>query len=193
MNCLVCRTKSCRSNQSCGGEKFSAGQILEKYHGEDTAPVIQGAASLVDGGRAGGLSRIEELLEFAASMKYAKVGLAYCYGMEAMAEGIRNLFLERSIPCIGISCTCGAMSQREVNTESMLTGVSCNPLSQAAQMKAEGVDLAVSVGLCMGHDILFQREFDGDQTTLVVKDRVFSNCPVKGVETLLSFPKESQN
>ncbi|MCF6334814.1 MAG: hypothetical protein L3J12_03640 [Spirochaetales bacterium] len=56
MNCLVCRTKSCRSNISCGGEKFSTDQVLDLYHTRETASVIQGAASLVDNGRAGELS-----------------------------------------------------------------------------------------------------------------------------------------
>ncbi len=191
MNCLVCRTKSCRSNISCGGEKFSTDQVLDLYHTRETASVIQGAASLVDNGRAGELSRIEELLDFAVSLNYTKIGLAYCYGMESLAVDIRNLFLERGLSCIGVSCTCGAMSQKEVNLKSPLEGVSCNPLSQAKQMMADGVDLAVTVGLCMGHDILFQREFDRDQTTLVVKDRVFSNCPVKGVGKLKISSKES--
>ena len=136
----------------------------------------------MDNGKAGNLSRIEELLEFAGEMNYKKVGLAYCYGMEPLAMDIRSLFLKRAIPCTGISCTCGAIPQKVVNPESTLEGVSCNPLGQAGQLMLDGVDLAVVVGLCMGHDILFQREFNRDQTTLVVKDRVFNHCPVQGIE-----------
>jgi len=186
MNCLSCRSKSCRTGVSCGGEKFQREEVLAKYHGKSEAAVVETAAKLVDGGRAGTLSRIEELIEFVKTSDYKKVGLAYCYGMEKLAEDVRHLFTESDIRCIGISCTCGAMGQNEINSESDLPGVSCNPISQAKQMEAEGVDLAVVIGLCMGHDILFTREFSEDQTTLLVKDRPNNHAPLEGITKLLS-------
>ena len=115
-------------------------------------------------------------------MGYRKVGLAYCWGMVALAETVREIFAANGIRAVGISCTSGGFSQQEVNEQSSLPGVSCNPLSQAAQLNAEGVDLAVVIGLCMGHDILFNREFSGDVTTLLVKDRPNSHNPLAGIE-----------
>ena len=182
MDCLSCRRKSCRSVQSCGAEKFRKNDVLDTYGQVKHSQLVRNAASLVDNGRGGTLSRIQELIEFAVGGEYRKVGLAYCYGMEKTAGDIRRMFLDGGVPCIGISCTCGAMAQSEINSESRLPGVSCNPVSQAAQLTAEGVDLAVQVGLCLGHDILFTREFAGDQTTLVVKDRVHGHNPLAGVE-----------
>ncbi len=181
MNCLNCRAKSCRVNQSCGAEKFSRDEVRNQYHRPVAAKMVKAAAVLVDDGRAGTLSRMEELLEFAGRGGYNKVGLAYCYGMEKTAETVADLFRKQNLPCIGISCTCGAMGQNELNNDSELEGVSCNPLGQARQMTEEGVDLAVVIGLCLGHDILFQREFKGDQTTLIVKDRVYNHNPLKGI------------
>lgn len=184
MDCLVCRSKSCRVNQSCGGEKFSLEQVRDHYHQKATASIVQASVSLVDNGRAGTLSRIQELLEYSKTSGHKKIGLAYCYGMEKLAEHVRNLFLQRDIPCIGISCTCGAMSQKEINSQSFLERVSCNPLSQARQMMEEKVDLAVVIGLCLGHDILFQKEFKRDQTTLIVKDRVYNHNPLEGISQI---------
>ncbi len=181
MNCLLCPGKSCQTTVSCGAEKFSAEVVLDKYRQEDEAAIVRGASSLVDDGRAGKLSRIQEVIEFAEGQGYKKVGLAYCYGMETEAKLIRDQFLKRNIPCVGISCTTGGLSQNEVNSQSTLTGVSCNPISQAQQMMKDKVDLAVAIGLCLGHDILFQKEFKGDQTTLVVKDRVYNHSPLLGV------------
>ena len=181
MNCLLCQGKSCRTTVSCGAEKFSKESVLDKYHQKDESSIVQAAALLVDGGRAGELSRINELIEFVKAMTYKKVGLAYCYGMEKEAGMVRDMLLEQNIPCVGVSCTAGAMSQREVNSLSELSGVSCNPISQAQQMMKDNVDLSVAIGLCMGHDILFQKEFKGDQTTLVVKDRVYNHNPLLGV------------
>jgi uncharacterized metal-binding protein len=62
-------------------------------------------------------------------------------------------------------------------------------LNQAAQLNAQKAELAVVIGLCMGHDILFNREFDGDITTLVVKDRTNGHNPMQGITK--SSPKAS--
>ena len=67
------------------------------------------------------------------------------------------------------------------NRESDLPGLSCNPLGQAAQINAAAPDLTVTMGLCLGHDILFHRHLEGDVTTLVVKDRVHGHAPRKGL------------
>lgn len=186
MNCLSCRAKSCRTNASCGIESFDPEQTRASYHESEHQHIVQQAAQLVDGGRAGTLSRIEELIEFSKSMGYRKVGLAYCYGMEALAEDVRSLFRGAGVNAIGISCTVGAFSQQEVNEKSNLPGVSCNPINQAAQMNAQKVDLAVVIGLCLGHDILFNRHIDADVTTLIVKDRVHNHYPLEGITQMLS-------
>jgi uncharacterized metal-binding protein len=46
------------------------------------------------------------------------------------------------------------------------------------------VDLALAVGLCVGHDLLFHRYVRAPMTTLVVKDRVTCHNPAA---PLLSF------
>lgn len=193
MNCLACRAKSCRSGLSCTLEQPEPDKMIAAYHQQEVQQIVQTAARLVDGGRAGELSRIEELIEFAGDMGYKRVGLAYCYGIEELAGDVLRLFRDAGIPAIGISCTVGALSQHAINTASTLPGVSCNPITQAAQMNAEGVDLAVAMGLCLGHDILFNREFTGDVTTLVVKDRVHAHHPVKGIKALSQNPAENDS
>ena len=181
MNCINCKRKSCRSALSCGAESFDIDTHTGIYHEEGHQQVVQHAAKLVDGGRAGELSRIEELIEFSKTMGYKRVGLAYCYGMEPLAGKVLKLFKAAGVPVTGVSCTVGGVAQKDINKESELPGVSCNPVNQAAQLKAEGVDLAVTIGLCLGHDILFHRNFTGDVTNLVVKDRVHAHAPVSGI------------
>lgn len=183
MNCLACSMKSCRKTISCGAESFDIDTALDRYHENNNQQVIQKAAHLVDGGRAGSLSRMQEIVEFAKEMKYQNIGIAYCYGMERLAQQVRSILVSEGLHAFGVSCTVGAFSQDAVNVQSTLTGVSCSPLNQAAQLKAQKADLAIVIGLCMGHDILFNREFDGDVTTLVVKDRTNNHAPVEGIET----------
>ena len=50
------------------------------------------------------------------------------------------------------------------------------------QLNAEKVDLVLIMGICLGHDILLQRNLQADSTTLLVKDRVFRHNPLLGLE-----------
>ena len=48
----------------------------------------------------------------------------------------------------------------------------CNPILQAKQLNAGKTDLNVVIGLCVGHDSLFNKYSDALVTTLLTKDRV---------------------
>lgn len=66
-------------------------------HGEaGNQKVIQAAAELVDHGRAGTLSRLEETIEFAKLMDYKRIGLAYCYGKEGEAKAMAYVWATTS-------------------------------------------------------------------------------------------------
>ena len=84
MNCTRCNAKSCRAGISCGNEKFDIENITQQFLSPNNQKIVQAAAHLVDNGRAGTLSRVEEIIEFIKLMQYQKVGLAYCYGMESI-------------------------------------------------------------------------------------------------------------
>ena len=117
-------------------------------------------------------------------MNYNKIGLAYCYGMEQTAMKIKKIFIENSLDIIPISCSVGGLTQSEINTASCIHKVSCNPIGQAEQLNSENVDLTIVMGICLGHDILLHKNLNMDFTTLVVKDRVYNNNPIKIFETI---------
>jgi uncharacterized metal-binding protein len=54
----------------------------------------------------------------------------------------------------------------------------CNPIAQAEVLNAEQVDLAVMLGLCVGHDTLFIKYCRVPCTVLAVKDRVLGHNPL---------------
>jgi len=180
MDCTSCTfDKQCRSTETCKATSFKKEEAILKYLEE--TEIVQAAASLVDNGRAGTLSRLQETIEFAKKMKYKRVGLAYCYGMEKEVQDISGIMRNSGLNVRSVSCTVGGIAQNEVNPESAYCTVSCNPIGQAMQLNTENVDLVVMIGLCMGHDILFQREVKADCTTLVVKDRVFNHAPLREI------------
>lgn len=182
MNCTKCTSKNCRKLETCKLQSIDKKSIIEAYHINENQAIVQAAANLVDNGRAGTLNRLQEIIAFAKEMNYKKIGLAYCYGMEIEASIIQNLIKNEGINVIAVSCTVGGMPQNDINKSSSINKVSCNPLSQASQMNSEGVDFAVMIGLCLGHDVLFQKYIHADVTTLVVKDRVLNHAPLDCVK-----------
>ncbi len=50
MDCTRCGRKACRTAAACGAEAFDRGDVRDTYHCEETAPVVEAAARLVDHG-----------------------------------------------------------------------------------------------------------------------------------------------
>ena len=182
MNCTSCDDKVCRKQQtSCDRESFDKAEVIDEYQYVSNREIVKAAAELVDSGRAGTLSRMEEIVEIAQTMGYKKLGLAYCYGMEQYANAIETLLVGSGFDVSAVSCSVGGLKQSEVNSSSCIHKVSCNPLGQAEQLNAEKVDLTLVVGICLGHDILLNRTLNMDFTTLVVKDRKFNHAPLMAI------------
>ncbi len=180
MNCTRCNNKVCRTTQTCQATAFDTKSLKMEYLTEQE--MVQSAAALVDDGRAGTLSRLDEIIEFSKAMDYKLLGLAYCYGMEREAALVRDRLKKSGLNLEAVSCTVGGIAQNQVNEKSQIKNVSCNPLGQAAQLNRVEPDLVVTMGLCLGHDILFNRAIEADVTTLVVKDRVHNHAPLKALE-----------
>lgn len=168
---------------SCALPKFDKQDIVDMYTQDDNAKIVEAAAVLVDNGRAGTLSRFQEIIAFAREMNYKKIGFAYCYGMEVKAAQISNIFISEGFLVSAVSCTVGGIAQDEINSSSCIHNVSCNPIGQSTQINAENVDFVVTMGLCLGHDILFQKYIHAPATVLAVKDRVHNHAPLEEFET----------
>jgi uncharacterized metal-binding protein len=182
MDCVQCNIKSCRATEPCKAQKFDADELMSAYHLPDNMKIIQAAANLVDKGRAGTLSRLQEVIEFSKSMNFQRIGIAYCYGMEIETALISTIFRESGFKTFPVSCTTGGFKQSDVNIESNIEKVSCNPLAQAGQLNAESVDFTITVGLCLGHDILFNKHIKSYTSTLIVKDRVHDHNPIDALK-----------
>ena len=50
-------------------------------------------------------------------------------------------------------------------------GVSCNPAGQAKYLEDKGTELNIMMGLCLGHDMIFNARSKAPVTPLLVKDR----------------------
>ena len=185
MECTLCKSKSCRDLVSCGNESYQRDSILGAYRDPETLETMRSASRLVDGGRAGTLSRLEEIAAFAQDRSWKRIGLAYCRSIERDAALVSKYLRSKGLRVEAVCCSTGAITQDEIDSEAKKHKVSCNPLGQAEQIRAFDADFVVDMGLCVGHDILFRAAMCGvPGTTLAVKDRTSGNDPMLSVRRL---------
>lgn len=69
----------------------------------------------------------------------------------------------------------------------------CNPIAQAMIVNHAQVDLAIMLGLCIGHDTLFIKYCDVPLTVLAVKDRVLAHNPLAALYMSTSYYRRLRN
>jgi uncharacterized metal-binding protein len=69
----------------------------------------------------------------------------------------------------------------------------CNPIVQAMIINRSKVDMAVMLGLCIGHDTLFIRYCKVPLTVLAVKDRVTGHNPLAALYTSGTYYSRLKN
>jgi len=129
--------------------------------------------------------RILELIQFAQKCGYKKLGIAFCGGLANEARMLTDLLENKGFEVVSVRCKVGATPKERIgikpeekirgpdNYESM-----CSPITQAEVMNAENVDLAIMLGLCIGHDTLFIKYCRVPMTVIAVKDRVTGHNPL---------------
>jgi uncharacterized metal-binding protein len=181
MDCSKCTLKGCRNGSPC---KDGSEDYLENYLSATNHDYVRAASQLIDNGRAGTLNRLEEIVEYSKLRGYKKLGVAYCYGLERYAALLRNYLERYGFQPVLVSCIVDSLRENQLDPEKTSASVSCNPIGQAYVLNSSGAELTLLIGLCLGHDILIQKNFKMDFTTFVVKDRVFSHNPLEALKVI---------
>lgn len=134
------------------------------------------------------LPRIEETIRFAKKCGYTRLGIAFCIGLRDEAQQVALIFKAKGFDVISVCCKVGRIPKESLGISPQEKIVSpdvfepaCNPVGQAYIMNAEKVDLAIQLGLCVGHDTLFMQHCKVPGTVLAVKDRVLGHNPLAAV------------
>ncbi len=138
--------------------------------------------------------RIVELIQFGHKMGYKKLGLAFCTGLSAEAEIVTRILQNQGYEVVSARCKMGGVPKEfiGIQPEEKIGGplsceTMCNPIAQAELMNAQAVDLAVVLGLCLGHDTLFFQYCRVPTTVLAVKDRVTGHNPLAAIYLSSSY------
>ncbi len=138
--------------------------------------------------------RILELIEFSKKCGYKKLGLAFCSGLSTEALTLTEILENKGFDVVSVRCKVGATPKERIGIkpEQKIRGAAnwesmCNPITQAEVINAEKVDLAIMLGLCIGHDSLFIKYCRVPMTVIAVKDRVTGHNPLAALYTINSY------
>ena len=109
MKCLECPEKSCKiSGKDCNGKKQD---IVAAYKANGKDETYSHADRLVSNGRAGTLSKLEEIAEFCHLEGYTRIAIAYCYSMEGLAVKTMNYLEGQGFKVDSDRCTVNSLDQ----------------------------------------------------------------------------------
>lgn len=145
-------------------------------------------AALTESEGYGVLTRIEEIMLYAAKCGYQKLGLAFCIGLKSEAATCSKILRANGFSVESVCCKNGSIPksafgvtrEQQVRPE-LEEEVACNPIGQAQLLEKSGCQLAILLGLCVGHDTLFIRSTDMPVTVLAAKDRVMGHNPLAAI------------
>jgi uncharacterized metal-binding protein len=129
--------------------------------------------------------RLEETIQFAGKCNYRKIGMAFCVGLKQEARMLTDIFSAKGFEMVTVNCKVGGVPKESIGLKPeekiappAMMETMCNPIAQAEVLNAEQVDLAILLGLCVGHDTLFLKYIRPPCTVLAVKDRVLGHNPL---------------
>jgi len=129
-----------------------------------------------------GSNRVQEIKNYARKAGIKRIGIAHCVTFPQEAEKVKQ-FLSDEFEVFSIDCKCGHITKHEMlGCEGK--SVMCNPAGQAEYLKENNTGLNISMGLCVGHDMVFNQKSASPVSTLVVKDRTNNNNPIETINNL---------
>ncbi len=146
------------------------------------------------------LPRIEELIQFARKCGYKTLGLAHCGGLAEEARLLTGILEKNGFKVVSVQCKAGGVPKERIGVPAECKiadpdewETMCNPIAQAMVLNEAKVDLAVMLGLCIGHDTLFIKHCEVPLTILAVKDRVLGHNPLAALYTSGSYYRRLAN
>ncbi len=179
MQCALCKEKKCRTGQNC--TRFDLRAVTENYDQEDKR--LMRAAAAIEGRHYMQLSRFEESVKFAQELGCTKIGIAFCVGLSQEASYIVQYF-QKFFAVESVCCKVCGVDKHEFELEQIKSDAfeaMCNPAQQAAILNAAKTELNFTVGLCVGHDMIFNRHSEAPVSGLVTKDRLLAHNPLGAI------------
>jgi uncharacterized metal-binding protein len=131
-----------------------------------------------------GVSRVQEIKNFARNAGIKRIGIAHCVSFPKEKEAVRK-FLSDEFEVFSVDCKCGKVTKQEMLGIAG-NSIMCNPAGQAEYLKNNETELNISMGLCVGHDMIFNEKSAVPVTVLLIKDHANRKNPMESINNLIS-------
>lgn len=115
------------------------------------------------------IDRVQEIIEYAREAGIQKIGIANCTTFNKEADQLNSILCDAGFSVDKVNCKYGRVPFTDLVPG--YKGVTCNPAGQAKYLEEKGTELNIMMGLCLGHDIIFNSKSRAPVTPLIVKDR----------------------
>ena len=113
--------------------------------------------------------RIQEIIAYAKEAEIKKIGIAYCTTFTKEAKVLETILSNEGFHVDKVNCKYGKVPFSDIIPD--YNGITCNPAGQAKYLEERNTQLNISMGLCVGHDMIFNSKSEAPVTPLIVKDR----------------------
>jgi len=115
------------------------------------------------------LDRVQEIIEYAETAGIKRIGIANCIIFNKEADRLEEILAEAGLIVEKVNCKFGKVPFNDLVPG--YKGISCNPAGQARYLEEKKTELNIMMGLCLGHDMIFNSKSKAPVTPIVVKDR----------------------
>lgn len=129
-----------------------------------------------------GIDRVNEIVAYARAAGIQRIGIAHCITFNKEADQLAGLLAQEGFTVSTVNCKFGKVPFDDLVPG--YKGISCNPAGQAKYLEEKDTEMNIMMGLCLGHDMIFNSKSKAPVTPLVVKDRKLKH------NTLHAFRKE---
>lgn len=182
MKCAKCEDKKCKEHGSECTPKRE--EYIDRYK-TGNRKLVESSYEVTSDTKAKA-NRVQELILFSKKMNYKRLGIAFCKGLSKEAKVLNDILEKEGFDVVSVCCKIDDIDKSEIDVKKIndtnSPEVSCNPYAQADVLNNANVDLTVTVGFCMGHDILFYKNIKTPVTPLIVKDRVYGHKTIEALK-----------
>lgn len=115
------------------------------------------------------IDRVAEIVEYAREAGISRLGIANCTSVNREAIQLEGYLQKAGFEVEKVHCKYGKVPFNDLVPG--YKGLSCNPAGQARYLEEKKTQLNIMMGLCLGHDMIFNSKSKAPVTPLIVKDR----------------------
>ena len=134
------------------------------------------------------LDRVDEIIEYCNEAGIKKIGIANCTSFIHEANHLESILEGKGFTVDKVHCKLGKIPFNDLVEG--YKGLSCNPAGQAEYLADKKTELNVMMGLCLGHDMIFNQKSQAPVTPLIVKDRKLQHHTVDKLKYVKENLKE---